>query len=219
MRVLLFGNYSTGDGYPRLAVLAAGGSLAALVVWALVSRARAWAWIVAPPLAAGLSAYPALSGHASGTGDLTWITVPADTAHVLAAGVWVGGLAFVLYADRRARGSGGASELTRLVPAYSPVAVGSVGMLILTGVVGSWAQLEGLAALTATPYGRLLLAKLALVAAVMGLGLRNWKRLTPALASPEGPAALRRSAALELALAQLVLLVTAVLVRTSPLGH
>ena len=200
-------------------VMAAGVSLAAVAVWIFIARARAWGWLVAPPLAIGLSAYPALSGHASGTGDLTGITIPADTAHVLAAGVWVGGLAFLLYADRRSRQALGAIDLPRLVSAYSPVAVGSVGVLLLTGVVGSWAQLEGLAALTTTPYGRILLGKLALVAAVMGLGLRNWKRLTPVLGTSEGPAALRRSATIELALAQLVLLVTAVLVRTSPLGH
>jgi putative copper export protein len=200
-------------------LLAAGAAVATLVVWGFIARGRAWAWFAAPPLAAGLSTYPALSGHASGTGALTALTVPADAAHVLAAGVWVGGLAFVLYADACSRRHRGGSELPRLVPAYSPLAVLSVGVLLLTGAVASWAQLEGLAALTGTAYGRLLLGKLGIVAAVMGLGLRNWKRLTPLLATPEGPAALRRSASLELLLAQVVLLVTAVLVRTSPLGH
>lgn len=200
-------------------VVAAAAAVATLLVWGFIARGRAWAWLAAPPLATGLSAYPALSGHASGTGELTALTVPSDTAHVLAAGVWVGGLAFVLYADARSRRDRGGSELPRLVPAFSPVAVLSVGVLILTGTVASWAQLDGLAALTGTTYGRLLLGKLGLVAVVMGLGLLNWKRLTPVLATPEGPAALRRSASLELFLAQLVLLVTAVLVRTSPLGH
>lgn len=200
-------------------LLAAGATALLAIVWGFVAGGRGWAWIAATPLAAGLSAYPALSGHASGTGDLSRFTVPADTMHVLAAGAWVGGLAFVLYADARSRRERGGSELPRLVPAYSPVAVVSVGVLGLTGVFASWAQLDGLAALAGTTYGRLLVGKLALVAVVMVLGLRNWKRLTPTLATPEGPAALRRSAMLELAIAQLVLLVTAVLVRTSPLGH
>jgi copper transport protein len=200
-------------------LLAAGAAVTLAVVWVSVVRGRGWAWLAAIPFTAGLSVYPALSGHASGTGDLSLLTIPADAAHVLAAGAWVGGLAFVLYADARSRRQRGGSELPRLVPAYSPVAVVSVGTLIVTGTVGSWVQLDGLAALTGTAYGRLLLGKLGLVAIVMVLGLRNWKRLTPALATPEGPAALRHSATLELVLAQLVLVVTAILVRTSPLGH
>ena len=54
---------------------------------------------------------------------------------------------------------------------------------------------------------------------VLAFGGRNFRMLTPRLGSDTGDAAMRRSAATELAIAQLVLIVTAILVRTSPLGH
>ena len=63
------------------------------------------------------------------------------------------------------------------------------------------------------------MGKLVLVAVVLGLGALNYRRLAPRLGSSAGDRALRRSAAWELVVANLVLVVTAVLVRTSPLGH
>jgi putative copper export protein len=65
-----------------------------------------------------------------------------------------------------------------------------------------------------TLYGRVLLAKLALVAVVLGAGAFNWKRQTPRMHAAEGVAAMRRSARRELALGALVFLLTAVLVAT-----
>jgi putative copper export protein len=60
---------------------------------------------------------------------------------------------------------------------------------------------------------------LLLVGAVLGLGALNWKRLTPKLGEAGGNDALRRAATTELLLAQVVLLVTAILVRMSPMDH
>ena len=106
-----------------------------------------------------------------------------------------------------------------LVPAFSPVAMVSVATLVLTGSVASWAHLESVSSLWTTPYGRLLLLKVVVVAGVLAMGALNWRRLTPRLSEEDGPRAMRRSALVELALANVVLIVTAVLVRTSPLGH
>ena len=135
----------------------------------------------------------------------------------------MGGLATVLLLDRRwrRRGPRGGmnSILPVLVPLFSPVAMVSVGLLILTGTFASWQHLPTLGALWASGYGRLLFFKVGLVTAVLGLGAWNWKRLTPILSRPEGPPSLARIAALELGISTLVLLVTAVLVRSSPLGH
>jgi putative copper export protein len=200
-------------------VLTLGGSVAALGMWSAARRGRAWAWVLVAPLGAALAAYPAFSGHASGTGDLAALTVSADTAHVLAAGIWLGGLAFLLYADRRSHRSLGVATLPHLVPAYSPFAAGSVTVLLLTGLVGAWAQLDGPTALVTTTYGRLLLTKVVLATVMMGLGFRNWKHLTPNLGTRQGAEVLRKSATAELMVGQIVLLLTAVLVRISPLGH
>ncbi len=57
--------------------------------------------------------------------------------------------------------------------------------------------------------------KLVVVAVVLALGTRNFRILTPRLGTGEGAHAMQRSALLELAAAQIVLPVTALLVRTS----
>jgi hypothetical protein len=61
-------------------------------------------------------------------------------------------------------------------------------------------------------YGYALLTKLCLVALVFGLGAWNWRRQRRRLGSEEAAHRIRRSAAMELAVATLVLVVTAILV-------
>jgi len=177
-------------------------------------------WIVVTPMVLALAAFPALTGHASGTEGLRLLTVTADSLHVLAAGCWVGGLAFVLAAERGWREADSSqSLLPALVPAFSGVAIVSVAVLVVTGSLASWIHITHPGALLSTSYGRLLLVKLGLVGAVMGLGAINWKRLTPRLGTDTGQISLRRAATIELFVAQVVLVVTALLVRTSPMGH
>ncbi len=175
------------------------------------------AWIVASAAALVLSAFPALTGHASG-GDLSGLTVPADVAHVLAMGSWVGTLAVVLLLERGRRRSGtsAAGVLAELIPRFSPLAMASVAVLVLSGTVGMWAHLDGPSALIETSYGRWLLLKLTLVAGVLVLGAINFRRLLPRLGEEAGADATRRSATREVALAFVVLAVTAILVRTPP---
>ncbi len=182
-------------------------------------------WPGATVVAGGLCAIPAFTGHAAGTGELRWLSIPVDILHVLAAGSWIGGLFLVLAADRVARGRESVDGenraegiLAEVVPLFSPVALVSAGALIATGAASAFLQIESASALFGTAYGRLLVAKVALVALVMALGAVNWRRLTPLLRTAEGGDALRRNAMRELAVAQLVILVTALLVRTSPMG-
>jgi copper transport protein len=73
-------------------------------------------------------------------------------------------------------------------------------------------QLGAVSDLWATPYGRALLLKLALLAAVAALGWHHWRRAGPRLGTAEAVPPLRRSIRAEVALGALVLLVTAVLV-------
>jgi len=184
------------------------------------SRMRGVGWVVATVLTAALCTFPAYSGHAAGTAGLRWLSLPADSLHVLGAGSWMGGLLFVVLADRswrRHTGTVDGSLLPALVPLFSPIAMVSVGVMVATGTLGAWLHVASVGALFTTSYGRLLTAKIVLVLAVLSVGALNWKRLTPRLGDPDGPAALRRTAVVELILAHLVIIVTAVLVRTSPL--
>jgi len=199
-------------------VSAAGLSLLAVASMHGAARGLHGAWGVATAAVLALGGFPALTGHAA-TGDLKALTLLADTLHVWAAGGWLGGLALVLHLDRahqRVNGPDAASLLPRLVPRFSRLAMACVATLGVTGLFASWVHVGGWAGLWGTLYGRVLLLKLALVAGVLGLGARNFRVLTPRLGEPGGPGAMRRSATWELVLANAVLLVTAVLVRTSP---
>jgi len=210
----------TGTAWGRTWMEAAAASIAAIGAFGLVRVGIRGAWFAATVIVVALAGFPALTGHASGTEELRALTLAADTLHVLAAGSWVGGLGFVLYSERSWRvWSGGESLLPSLVPVFSPVAIGSVAALVITGTLAGWIHLEGVVVLATTSYGRIFVLKLSLVLAVMVLGAVSWKQLTPRLGDLEGQDALRRAASRELLIAQLVLLVTAILVRSSPMGH
>ena len=212
----------TGTEWGTTWMWASGASLVGFVAYRFVRAGFKEAWWVATLAIAGLSAYPALSGHASGTEGLRPLTLTTDVLHVLAAGAWVGGLAFLIYSEwtwRSTAETEPSSLLPVLVPIFSSVAIASVATLIATGSVAAWIHLESFGALVGTSYGRLLSLKLAFVLSALGLGAVNWRRLTPRLDGDAGQDALRRNAARELLLAQVVLVVTAILVRTSPLGH
>lgn len=198
------------------------GSLVAVVALFVTRSGSRAGWWIATPVVLALGAFPAFTGHAAGEDRLRAIALTADTLHVWAASGWIGGLALVLLLEARWRRSSPgspASLLPALVPAFSPLAIACVTVLVVTGLFASWMHLPGIDALVTTGYGRLLLMKLALVGVVLGLGALNWRRLTPRLGEPGGHEALRRAATTELLVAQVVLFVTAILVRTSPMDH
>lgn len=191
------------------------GTIVLLVAMVLARRGSLTGWSIASAVALALAAFPALTGHASGVDEGRGIALIADWLHVVAAGGWIGGLAVVVYVSRL----GGVDEggLADLVPPFSTVAMAAVAVLVLSGSYSSWLHIGGFGGLVSTSYGRLLLAKLALVAVVLAIGARNNRVLTSTLGTEAGSDAMRRSATTELVFAQLVLLVTAVLVRTSPM--
>ena len=183
-----------------------------------VARRVAVGWWFATPLALVLGSFPAFTGHAAAVDQYAPLFLLADTMHVWAAGAWVGGLAAVLwlefYVNREAQRPG---LLASLVSAFSPVAMVSVVVLILTGSLASLGHLASLTTLFSTTWGRLLVGKLGVVLVVLAFGARNFRSLTPRLGTESGDRAMRRSAVTEFAVMQVVLIVTALLVRTSPM--
>jgi len=190
-------------------------------LFALVFAVRARALAVLPWRATGLGAIAvalgfALSGHAAAAEHLSSLAVALDTAHVVAAGAWVGTLAALAFAGIPAAMRGPAehraSTAAALVRAFSPVALASAAVLAASGVFAAWDQLGTIGQVVATPYGRTLLVKLALVAVMAAIGAVNWRVLTPKLGTEEACHGIRRSAVRELAVAVLVIAVTAILV-------
>ncbi|MGV9354914.1 copper resistance CopC/CopD family protein [Streptomyces misionensis] len=129
-------------------------------------------------VAAGLATSWAVSEHAS-VGLQPGIAMPVDVVHLLAVAAWLGGLTALLVALYRA--PAGAPVEAAAVRRFSRLAFGSVLVLVVTGVYQSWRQLGSWSAFAGTRYGQLLLAKIALVALMVGVASasRRWTgRLT-----------------------------------------
>ncbi|MEU5572911.1 copper resistance protein CopC [Streptomyces coeruleorubidus] len=133
-------------------------------------------------LAVALALTWAAAEHAS-AGIQVPVAMTSSVLHLVATGVWLGGLVALLLTLRRAS----VDALTEVVPRFSRIAFASVIVLVVTGFYQSWRGLGSLAALTGTPYGRLLLAKLVAVTALL-LAAGYSRRWTARLAAPAAAA-------------------------------
>ena len=183
----------------------------------LVRNGRGWR---APGLVAAvlvlLAAGPGLSGHAGATAPPA-LHLVADALHVAAAGVWLGGLVLI---RRVLRPDVDSASQRAAAARFSTVALRAVAVLVLTGLVRSWAEVGAPRALWSTPFGLVLLAKLAVFLPILALAAWNRVRVLPRLAAEAGDAgdaaALRRSVTSEAALGAVVLALTALLVNLPP---
>ena len=201
----------------RMQVAAA---LAALIAFALALRRVRGAWFVAGGSALVLAITPALGGHAAASPRFTSLMIAGDWLHVLGGASWLGSLLFVMMIGvpiaLTLEPPDSWSSISSLVNAFSPVALVSAAFVVASGVFASWVHLERLSALWQTNYGRTLLVKLALVLITLAIGAYNFKRVQPQLSNETGTLRLRRSAAAELGVGFLILLVTGLLTGISP---
>jgi copper transport protein len=180
-------------------------------------------------LGAALLLTPGLAGHAASQ-DLVPLAVVSDLVHLSAVSLWLGGLAFLAACVLPRRLP---AELATVVPKFSRLAFAAVIVILVTGTFQGWREVRSTAALTSTTYGKLLLVKVALFAALVGLGAlsRRWvhaRYRVPAVRLSPGPGAapfdadggtvdrLRRSVGAETVLAIAVLAVTSLLVSAEP---
>jgi copper transport protein len=123
---------------------------------------------------------PALAGHAAQTAP-KGLSVVLDWLHLAAGSLWLGGLVGLLVIwwslgkERRTAG------LAVAVPRFSHVALGSVMVIIGSGVWATFIRLPTLASLWDTSYGDALIAKMALLVAAMVLASGNLLRARPRL--------------------------------------
>ena len=198
------------------AALAATLCVLALVARRSTAERAPAATVVALLVATGLVFTPGLSGHASVSGP---VSIAADAAHVSAAAVWTGGLAFVVIALVMTRG-----ERWRLaassVPRFSTMAVVSVAVLLVAGALNGYLQVRAFRGLWETEYGVLLLVKIGLVLPLLALGAYNNRyavpRLREQIASMMERRRFLRLAGLELVIMLAVVGVTAGLVNAPP---
>jgi copper transport protein len=190
----------------RAAMLAAAG---AAVGW-LLARPGARGPLLAVGAAAGAGMLVhALAGHAAGPSSLRALNLLAQWAHLLAVGVWIGGLAWLLAGLWR---HAAARSTREVVVRFSKLAGISLAAVVATGVARTVDELGGWGRLLDSGFGRALDLKLVLFAGLVGLGALNRYRLVPLF---EG-ARLRRSVGGELGLAAAVLAAAALLSQLPP---
>ena len=169
----------------------------------------------------------AAAGHAAAVEPATAATLVADIAHLVAGGVWIGGLpalALLLWLAGRSAGADARPYAVLAARRFSGTALGLVAVLVASGAWSTWVQIGSVAGLIGTRHGRLLCVKLVVFVAILVLA-RHSRRLLPALsgeAATVGRPAMRRLSRLvaaEAALALVTLAVVAVMTVTPPARH
>lgn len=183
---------------------------------ATASRKRGWVFAAFGAVLLALS--PGMASHAAAAPKYRVLAMMADGVHVLGASSWLGTLSIVLIAGlsvAAAQPSEARAAFVRdLIHAFSPVALVSAGVAATTGVFAAWLHIGTIPNLWGTRYGIILLVKLGILGVVALTGFYNWRFVQPQLGTEESTRKLQRSARVEIAVAILVLLVTAVLVAT-----
>lgn len=196
--------YATVTAAGRSALLSVAAAATVAALSALGGRRPAVAVVVIGVAAAGMLART-LTGHlaASPVGGA------AVAAHALAAALWCGVLAaLLLTVTHRGRWA-------RVLPRFSQLSLWCVLVLLVCGVLGSVVTVSTPAELITTGYGRVLSAKIALTAVLLGFGWRNRTGWVPAARAHRTTAEVSAGRSLtELALMAVALTFAAVLTVT-----
>jgi putative copper resistance protein D len=175
-------------------------------------------WLVSVVLLVSL----ALISHAAAA-TMRPFGVLGDMIHLCAAGLWIGGLAPLAIFLAAGRATFSLSVMVpRVLARFSTLSVCCVSVLFVSGISNSWLLVGSIYALFTTPYGQLLLFKLALFAILIGFGARNRflvKAKLPKAAADPDLAQLRRNVICETYLGVAVVVIVACLGVTPPARH
>ena len=153
---------------------------------------------------------PTLTSHAGTSADHS-AAVSTLMIHVLAVSLWCGGLvALVLL------GSSDRRPLPVAVPRYSVLALWAAVAVVVSGMVSAWIRLAGLADLVTTSYGRIVLLKVVLTAAIAAFGFWHRRRHLPGLSKDPTRLLFLRIAAVEVLVMAATVGTAVALSRTPP---
>ena len=179
-----------------------------LVAWILDRLELRWpALVLSLALVSGLS----LSGHQATEPNATWISEVADFLHLVAASVWVGGLAALAFLVWPV-----APSLRRTAfLGFARLAVVLVAVMVLAGAYLALVRLPEVSDLWETLYGRFLLLKVAIVGVALTWGAVHHFVVRPRLEAGEDPD-VHPSLVGEATVAFAVLLAAAILTNVAP---
>ena len=179
-------------------------ALAVIGAHVLLRRAARWqsqAIVLAALIA--IVATPVL-GHAGGQGATAWLL---HSAHLAGSGFWIGTLLMLawatwpLWSDRTA-----APGLRELLSAFTPIALGSAGLALVSGAVLTTSQIWPLGTFFDSAYGGALSRKLVFVAVMLALGWLNWRHFRPGVEIDARRRALRHAVRAELVVGLVIVL-------------
>ncbi|MBV9356836.1 MAG: CopD family protein [Chloroflexi bacterium] len=196
-----------------------------LVVWQGVDG---WAGEMAMAIMPGVLLTSSLTSHGAALASGPYLGIAVDWLHLGAAAIWIGGLAslvfvlpVVLHTDARL----GDRVHGRTVRRFSSLAIGSVIVIVATGVFQTWLEVGSWEALAQTAYGQSILTKIGLLAIMLVFGAYNLLVAGPRLSALAGKGSglaravaqrFRLSVRIELGVGLLVLGVAAMLTGLNP---
>ncbi len=119
-------------------------------------------------------------GHTASEGP-RWLHAVTNLAHVTAAAVWAGGVAMLVLTMQRRRSDNRPIQALQLAMRFSVVATVALVAAGLAGVALAVIVLDSVSEIWSTPWGRLLVLKVALVAAAAAGGAYNHRIVVPTL--------------------------------------
>ena len=191
----------------RLVLLGVAG-LAIAVLLARPAATRP-ALVLAALGAAGAMFADVLASHAA-AGALPILGVAVQWLHILAVGAWLGGLGGLLLAIRGEPSATTAGTARR----YAYLATAGIATVGATGLLRAIAEVGTLDNLVSTDFGRLIIAKTALLGMLAMLGALNHFVNVPA--AGRRLTGLRRAGSVELVVGATVLVLSASLVNLAP---
>ena len=205
----------------RLGLIAATFVLVASVLAQIQARRALIVvlWLVSVAFLVSL----ALISHATAA-SVQPLGLLGDMLHLCAAGLWIGGLVPLAIFLARVHASFSLGEMVpRALRRFSTLSLCCVSVLVASGISNSWLLVGSIYALFTTPYGRLLLFKLALFGMLIVFGARNRLAIkttrSRAQTGSDLLAQLRRNVICEACLGATVVAIVACLGVTPPARH
>jgi putative copper resistance protein D len=190
--------------------------LAAALLIAILSRAALSRGVMAALVALALIALGAqvATSHAAAQLDDRVPLGLADFAHMLAAGVWIGGIPYFLVALWRAEDG---AAWFRIGKRFSTIAMAAVALLLAGGIGMAIPYIGSIAAIYGTAYGVMVATKVALLGGLLLLGGMNFLLVERLRRDPATPILrLKRFAEVEIGVGLTVLFAAASLTSQPP---
>ena len=174
-----------GEVVAQFAATKLGTAVLAQLAVALVAAVLAWRTTTAAGGAAALTTValgafaPAWWGHA-GTKSAQVLALANDWLHVVAVGVWMGGLAALGWLALHRHDA----DVAVALPRFSRLAAWSLAAVLVTGVVNALLGMSAPGQLTDTTWGRLVLVKLAVLATLAWFGARQRRTVVAQATDP-----------------------------------